>query len=145
MRFLDGTADRPVLIDHASEGFVICRERNRPTVCKVPSGLLCRYFPSGQLDHLARECQHAAVFVYGIARDGGEVADIVRWRSGEDGEPPAAAVEWVSGELWDGSQFITLPGRNLYKAPRGWRRPNGHVGLPELAEAIENACRDPTL
>lgn len=78
---------------------------------------------------------------YGIEKKGGEVSEVLRWTS-STARPPGAAVQWATGETWNGDNFSTLTGRELYMAPRGWRRPQSRVSLAELARSIEDACRE---
>lgn len=80
---VDGYVDCPVLIAHHSEGFTVCRERDRPTVCKVPSGDLGRYFPSGKLTV--------------EKRSGPRVKDRVSWKHGK-GRRSGRVYDFYNGE-----------------------------------------------
>lgn len=48
-----GTVADPVAAEDLSDAFAICRERDQPTVCRLPSGKLSRFFPSGRLEIVA--------------------------------------------------------------------------------------------
>lgn len=86
---------------------------------------------------------------YGIERRSdrrGEnrVVAMASW-PGSTARSPAGAVEWLTGshrDLDGGDDQVALPGRRLYMAPKGWRRPRGRVDLPELAAAVEAACKE---
>lgn len=80
-------------------------------------------------------------------RTGREKIALASWTS-PSVKPPAGAVEWLTGRRGDlegPDEDGALPDRRLYMVPKGWRRPRDmDVHSPELAKAIENACRDST-
>ncbi len=69
---------------------------------------------------------------------------LASWPS-KTAKPPLGACEWLTGRRCDfegPDEDVALPGRRLYMVPKDWRRPTGmDIHSPELAEAIENACR----